>query len=865
MEDTTMLEGSQGLFQELSFTIIPNGISEERLKKIETDIVAANGTIIPFDAAKGRIERLEEIVYIVSETSDFPDYYRALDLLIHVVKPSWVESSIQAGKTKNPRTYSPDPALFMNEVVVCCGAIPTGDKEAIEGGVLAMGGQIAPVLSKTVTHLIALDLDDPRCQLAISKRLQAMMVLPHWFDDCLKVGRRISERPYTLPDPEILLVEAGAIPPTRTSPLIRDATTPDPINDPLPPTPTVFSETPRAIKTFAGKQVKLGEDLNISSKLRGIITGMIKAGGGDVTSKIVDADIYICNYREGSDYIRASQDEKDVGNLGWLYYLITHGVWTNPMRRMMHYPRPRDGIPGFNKYKISISSYTGEARVYLENLVKATGAEFTKTFKQDNTHLIAAHKNSEKCEAAAEWGVNVVNHLWLEDSYAKCKEMPLTDNRYTYFPPRTNLGEVLGQTEIDRDAMEKIFFPESHQPAKAIKAVSKVDAVPASSVPINKAVVDPVTRSPPAADKAKRTKSTGNMQTPLPPRHLDGKENQTPGSRGAKDRALSKLHDAAPDIARFEKEMKRKGGVIHGGRRRTEDETEDGSKKAKDRDSITSKRSIDEVEEDEDTEDEATEVPAKNKRAKKDKLTSIKFRMLVSKDERWTGNQEKESKDKARLRELGLFITDDFKKVDLLCAPHPVRTKKFIAAVACAPTIVSTSYLDYALKNNKLPPAEKHLLKARDFEEGSGFRLVEAIERAEQNKHRLLKEWTIFCTQNVGGGFDTYKDIIEANGGKCAKWTGKTTAITASKRSLNTSGAEVSQNQEEDEGDVLYLISDPDKKEFANWAKFRELAKKHDMIPRIVSKDWIVFVTMAQYVHWDPKWELSEEAVKASM
>ena len=34
MEDTAMLEGSQGLFEELTFTIIPNGISEERLKKV---------------------------------------------------------------------------------------------------------------------------------------------------------------------------------------------------------------------------------------------------------------------------------------------------------------------------------------------------------------------------------------------------------------------------------------------------------------------------------------------------------------------------------------------------------------------------------------------------------------------------------------------------------------------------------------------------------------------------------------------------------------------------------------------------------------------------------------------------------------
>lgn len=685
------------------------------------------------------------------------------------------------------------------------------------------------------------------------------------FDDCLKVGRRISERPYTLPDPEILGAddELPAIPHTRTSHQIRDATTPDPLNDPVPPTTPAHLEAPRGIKAFDGKSVKLGEDLNIGSKLRSIITGMIENGGGCVTTKIDDADMLVCSYREGSDYITASQQQKDVGNLGWLYYLITHGVWTNPMQRMMHYPRPRQGVPNFNQYKISISSYTGEARVYLENLVKATGAEFTKTFKQDNTHLVAAHKNSEKCEAAAEWGVNIVNHLWLEDSYARCKEMPLTDSRYTYFPPRTNLGEVLGQTEIDRDATEKIFFPKALKPVKTTKAAPQQHAVPASSVPIARTATDPVAQIIPPAEKAKRTKSTIPAQTPIAPRNYDGKENQTPGSRGAKDRALSKLHDAAPDIAQFEKEMKRKGGVIHGGRRRVEDEIDDG-KNPKGRESVSSKRSFEEMDEDEETEEEATGTTGKNKKAKKDKLAPIKFRMLVTKLETWTNNEDKASKDKGRLRELGLFVTDDFKKVDLVCAPQPVRTKKFIAALACAPMLVSTSYLEYALKHNKLPPVDKHPLEARDFEQTNHFKLSEALERAKQNKHRLLRAWTIFCTSTVSGGFDTYKDIIEINGGKCVMWKGRTTTVTASKRRLDPSDEEVSQNQVEDEGDVLYLISDASKKEFPNWVKFRELATKHDMTPRIVKTEWLLSVAMRQMIHWDPEWELSEEIVNTA-
>lgn len=831
------------------------------MTQLQNDIVAANGTIIPFDISKGRIQRLEEINYIVSTTSDFPDYYRALDLMIHVIKPTWVDQSLKGNKTRNPRTYSPDPALFMSDVIICCGNLPSGDKEAIQGGVLAMGGQFTEQLSKTVTHLISLDLDDHRCQLAISKRLNLTIVLPHWFDDCLKVGRRISERPYTLPDPEILNVELSAIPTARTSQQIRDATTPDPINEPVPQTPSAGSEAPRAIKAFSGKRVKLGEDLNLNSRLKGIISGMIKNGGGDITAKVKEADIYVCSYREGDDYVKASQDGKDVGNLSWLYYLITHNVWTNPMRRMMHYPRPRNGIPGFENFKISISSYTGEARVYLENLVRATGAEFTKTFKQDNTHLVAAHKNSEKCEAAQEWSVDIVNHLWLEDSYAKCKLMSITDNRYTYFPSRTNLGEVLGQTEIDRDATEKMFFSAARKPTKPVKAPT-APLETAQSLPINRAASDSAARSSPA-EKVKRTRTADVEKTPLPARTLDGKENQTPGSRGAKDRALSKLHNAAGDIAAFEKEMKRKGGVIHGGKRRAEDEVEDRASKSKGgRDSVSSKRSVDEVDQDDDTEDEEVEAPTKNKKAKKDKLEPIKFRMLVSKDERWAGNIDKESKDKARLRELGLFITEDFKKVDILCAPHAVRTKKFVAAMACGPALVGSSYLDFVLKNNKLPPPEKHAMDVRDFEKEHGFKMADAVERAVQNKHRLFRDWTIFCTEKVPGGFETYKDIIEANGGKCSLWKGRTTNITATKRLVNASAGEESQNQKEDEGDVLYLISDANSKEFGNWAKFRELAKKHDMVPRIVKTEWLLINAVAQYVHWKPEWELTEEVVK---
>ncbi|CAI6241864.1 unnamed protein product [Periconia digitata] len=854
MEDTAMPDSSPPLFHELKFSIIPTSLEQDYVQELTQNIESRGGNVIPFDASKGRMNHLAEVTYIISTTTDFPDYYDALELLINVVKPKFIDDCLAANKVKNPRSYSPDTALFMSDVVVCVADLPEGDQDAIVGGVLAMGGQHAQGLSKAVTHLFALSMDDQRCRLAVDKRLALKIVLPHWFDDCLKVGRRLNERPYTLPDPEILNINAGTIRAPTLNANIVDAINPEPTNDPA--TPFAHLEDPRAIKAFSNKQVKIGEDLNINDRLRGIITDVIEAGGGLMTEDIDEADIYICNYRDGEDYIKASQKKIDVGNLSWLYYLITHNQWTNPMRRMLHYPRPRHGIPGFENFRISISSYTGEARVFIENLIKASGAEFTKTFRQDNTHLVAAHKNSEKCDAAADWGVNVVNHLWIEESYARCKMLPLTDTRYTHFPPRTNMGEVLGSTEIDRDAVERMFFPKNRKPQitkRDLQTEDQPEDTP-EGVPASSAITKP----------GRRTKSGGAVATPVANRHSLGKENETPGtsgSRGAKDRALSKLHESAPDIAKFEKEMKRKGGVIHGGRRPKEVNHD-----RKDRDSGASKRSIDEVEDAGDgtttEEDEATGPAQKGKKARKERLGPIDYRMTVTKDPRWMEHPEKQSKDMARMRELGVFIGDSHKNCNLLVAPRVVRTVKFVAAMASGPTLLSPEYLDHALKHGKLPPLDKYPMDTSEYEKENNINMADAIARAKQNKHRLLKDWTIFCTKNVSGGYDTFQTIIAANGGTCQAWTGRTTKPTATRRKIEALPDEVSQNLLEDEGDVLYLISENKRSEVGLWEKFRKLAEEHEMTPRIVTTEWLLSTAIAQKMMWKKEYELTEENVK---
>ena len=99
--------------------------------------------------------------------------------MIPVAKPEWVDACVARGRLANSRQYSPDPRLFFSGVVVCCADIPEGDKDAIIGGVLAMGGLYTGLVSKLVTHIVALTLEADQCQVA-TRRLDCKIVLPHW-------------------------------------------------------------------------------------------------------------------------------------------------------------------------------------------------------------------------------------------------------------------------------------------------------------------------------------------------------------------------------------------------------------------------------------------------------------------------------------------------------------------------------------------------------------------------------------------------------------------------------------------------------------------------------------------------------------
>lgn len=149
------------------------------MEQISQTIRIHGGTERPASSDSAQIP-LEGLSHIISTTVDFPEYEAACDAFIPVVKPSWVDASLTKNKQANPRQYNPDPRLFMSDVVVCCADLPEGDAEAIQGGVLAMGGTYTHSMTSQVTHLVALTLESGKCAVVQSMKLNTKIVLPHW-------------------------------------------------------------------------------------------------------------------------------------------------------------------------------------------------------------------------------------------------------------------------------------------------------------------------------------------------------------------------------------------------------------------------------------------------------------------------------------------------------------------------------------------------------------------------------------------------------------------------------------------------------------------------------------------------------------
>jgi hypothetical protein len=163
--------------------------------------------------------------------------------------------------------------------------------------------------------------------------------------------------------------------------------------------------------------------------------------------------------------------------------------------------------------------------------------------------------------------------------------------------------------------------------------------------------------------------------------------------------------------------------------------------------------------------------------------------------------------------------------------------------MAYAPTIISTDFIDRCLEEDELLNPEDFLLQDRASEKRFHLSLAESQRRAKENRNKLFRGRTIYCVENIHGGFDTYKSIIEANGGQCNMYRGRPGTIVPSRRA----DSEASTTDEAAQAEV-FLISGPGKDQERVWSRFRQMAEASRKFPRIVRSEWLLESAMAQEV-----------------
>lgn len=136
------------------------------------------------------------------------------------------------------------------------------------------------------------------------------------------------------------------------------------------------------------------------------------------------------------------------------------------------------------------------------------------------------------------------------------------------------------------------------------------------------------------------------------------------------------------------------------------------------------------------------------------------------------------------------------------------------------------------------------LLNDHDNEKRFKLRLRDAVARAKANKRSLLRRVPVYCTADIANGPETYKAIVEANGGIFHVYRARGGSTIKP-----TSPAE-----DEGEPEPVYLITGPRPEERRLWPKFEEMAVAGNMIPRIVNSEWLLDVAMSQQLKWSEKY-----------
>jgi hypothetical protein len=81
------------------------------------------------------------------------------------------------------------------------------------------------------------------------------------------------------------------------------------------------------------------------------------------------------------------------------------------------------------------------APLHRQTLTVETGASHAPTFSKKTTHLLCPSRQGPKAEKALEWGIPVVDVIWLEGLLVYASNSPATEDDADSLLPRSEDGE----------------------------------------------------------------------------------------------------------------------------------------------------------------------------------------------------------------------------------------------------------------------------------------------------------------------------------------------------------------------------------------------------------------------------------------
>ncbi|KAI5952018.1 ESC4 [Candida jiufengensis] len=718
------------MFQGSTFLIIKSiGLSDQIADKLKLQLNTYYATKIYIkDEFDNSINYMDPpiITHIITNSIEFIEYSQALKSMIPIITPDWLYNSLDANYLLPIKSFNPDPSYFFKNCFICCADnLPQGDKELIYSGIKAFGGNYLDILTKHTTHLISMDMTNEKA-IVVSSMIpdkdnkdpisNIKIVLPHWIDHCITMGKKLDEEKYCLPDSDSFdLSNHDMYFGDLAMEFSKEALLPI-TSDSIPKT------TSKNLDYFQDKKIFISSDFNLSQRLSNSLKCLIEIHGGIFNSKFDEnkIDIYLGKYRNGDAYIKSKLNKRIIiGNLQWFYSILVTKNWTLPLNsNILYYPIPMHPIEYFKNIKISITNYSGDARNYLSKLITLMGATFTKTLTKDNHYLICAKPEGKKYEAALnKWvdsngnpEVQIVNHLWLEDCFIQWTKLDDSDIKYRSFGNNEELGmePLVGKAQLDPDLLNPITNQEvssniddSMSEDEATQSRTKTNPTVISSIEqklkneqdqqTNLSSPSPPQEvisvmSPPNGTPNKSTDVTEDIISPKTPKDTTPKDFKIPttisryGGRSAAKKAAEKLHNNMSDLNDYLQISKSKQKMKS---YMEELENSSNNKKRKKESETNVKQEIEEI------------IPKDVKRPRTEDCDVIAIMTGCESEIELNKNQIN------KLQSIGIKIITDLSKAkpNTLIAPKILRTEKFLRSLSKVDKIVHPNYLIDVLNN----------------------------------------------------------------------------------------------------------------------------------------------------------------------